>query len=67
MTIAGLALFNTIGNALLNSLKEEKTKEASFITFLVAVSGVSILGVGAAFWSLVAGIFSYGVLEYKKR
>ncbi len=67
MTIAGLALFNTIGNALLNSLKEEKTKEASFITFLVAVSGVSILGVGAAFWSLIAGIFSYGVLEYKKR
>jgi benzoate membrane transport protein len=67
MTIAGLALFHTISTALLSALKDEKTKEASFITFLMAVSGVSILGIGSAFWSLVAGLFSYAVLEYRKR
>lgn len=67
MTIAGLALLGTIGNALSTALSDEKKKESALITFLVAISGVQFLGVAAAFWSLIAGLISYLILESKKQ
>lgn len=38
--------------------------EPALITLLVAASGTTILGVGAAFWSLVAGLVVHAVLRY---
>lgn len=55
MAIAGLALIGTIGNALTQALHDEPSREAALITFLVTASGVSLAGVGAPFWGLVAG------------
>ncbi len=55
MAIAGLALIGTIGNALTQALHDERSREAALITFLVTASGVSLAGVGAPFWGLVAG------------
>lgn len=66
MTVAGLALLGTIGSALSTALSQEKMKESALITFLVAISGIQFLGVAAAFWSLVAGLVSYVILEYKR-
>lgn len=66
MTIAGLALLGTIGNSLSTALSDEKMKESALITFLVAISGVQFFGIAAAFWSLVAGLSAYLILEYKK-
>ena len=37
------------------------------ITFLVAVSGVTIAGVGSAFWGVVAGSLALFVQHYGKR
>jgi benzoate membrane transport protein len=54
--IAGLALFGTIGNGLFSALKVEGEREPALITFLVTASGVTLLGVGSAFWGLVAGV-----------
>ncbi len=54
--IAGLALLGTIGNSLSQALNEAEGREAALITFMVAVSGVSFWGIGAAFWALVAGL-----------
>jgi benzoate membrane transport protein len=53
--VAGLALLNAFGAALHNALADTREREAALITFLVSASGVSIYGVGAALWGLLAG------------
>lgn len=55
MAIAGLALFGTIGNSLAAAMREESDREPALIAFLVTASGVSLGGIGSAFWGLVAG------------
>ena len=50
VALAGLALMGTIGNGLAAAVTEEKNREAAIITFLVTASGVSMLGIGSAFW-----------------
>jgi len=54
-TLAGLALLGTIGGSLFQALAHEKERDAAVVTFLVTASGVTLLGVGSAFWGLVAG------------
>ena len=56
--IAGIALLGTIGSSLAAALGDETSREAALITFLVTASGVSIAGIGSAFWGLVAGIIT---------
>src|SRR5208283_74145 len=53
--VAGLALLNAFGSALHNALADTQEREAALIAFLVTDSGVSIYGVGGAFWGLTAG------------
>ncbi len=55
VAIAGLALLGTIGKGLATALLNEKDREAALITFLVTASGMSLLGIGSAFWGLVFG------------
>ncbi len=55
LSIAGLALLGTIGNGLAVALESARDREPALITFLVTASGVTLLGVGSAFWGLVAG------------
>ncbi len=61
--LAGLALFGTIGNGLAAALRDELQREAALITFLVTASGVTLLGVGSAFWGLLAGVVALLVLR----
>ena len=56
MAIAGIALFGTIGNSLAAALREEQDREPALITFLVTASGLSLGGIGSAFWGLLAGV-----------
>jgi benzoate membrane transport protein len=37
------------------------------MTFLVAASGLSFLGIGAAFWALLAGLLVREVLKVRNR
>lgn len=53
--VAGIALFGTIANSLAMALREESDREAALVTFLVTASGLSLGGIGSAFWGLVAG------------
>ncbi|MBO9828200.1 benzoate/H(+) symporter BenE family transporter [Xanthomonas sp. A2111] len=55
MAIAGIALFGTIGNSLAAALREEHEREPALIAFLVTASGLSLFGIGAALWGLLAG------------
>lgn len=53
--IAGIALFGTIGKGLTTALSVEADREAALITFLVTASGMTLVGIGSAFWGLLAG------------
>jgi benzoate membrane transport protein len=54
--IAGIALLGTIGNSLTGALLEEKGRDAALITFLVTASGLTLYGIGSAFWGLLFGL-----------
>jgi benzoate membrane transport protein len=63
LALAGLALLNTIASSLSTALAETSTREAAAITFLVTASGVTLFGIGAAFWGLISGITALLVLR----
>jgi benzoate membrane transport protein len=56
--VAGLALLGTIGGSLAAALREESEREPAVVTFLVTASGVSLVGIGSAFWGLIAGVIA---------
>ncbi|MFY1685718.1 benzoate/H(+) symporter BenE family transporter [Micromonospora sp. WMMD730] len=61
--VAGLALLGALAGALTSALSstppsvvpDPRSREAAVVTFVVTASGVSLLGVGGAFWGLLAG------------
>lgn len=67
LAIAGLALLGTIGNGLAAALSHEREREPALVTFLVTASGVTLFGIGSAFWGLVAGALSRAVLQASRR
>lgn len=56
VAIAGFALLGTIGNSLHGALSDEKERDPALVTFLVTASGLSLFGVGSAFWGLLFGL-----------
>lgn len=58
IAIAGMALLGTIGASLVAALREESEREPALVTFLVTASGLSMFGIGSAFWGLVAGVLT---------
>ena len=62
--IAGLALLNTIASSLNTALHRERDREAAIITMLVTASGLSMLGVGSAFWGLIFGLFALKLFSW---
>ena len=61
LALAGLALLSTIANSLYTAVSDDAAREAAVITFVVTASGLSLFGIGAAFWGLVAGVSAYFV------
>ncbi|TPG57057.1 benzoate/H(+) symporter BenE family transporter [Ewingella americana] len=66
-TIAGLALLGTISGSLHRALAEESQRDAAIVTFLITASGLSLLGVGSAFWGLVGGLITHFILRYSRQ
>lgn len=64
--VAGLALMASLANALAIALKDEHHRMAATTAFVVTASGLTLLGVGSAFWGLVAGLVVL-VLENLKK
>jgi len=65
VAIAGLALLGSIGGGLAVALKDETHREAALITFLVTLSGVSLAGIGSAFWGVAAGALALFVQQWR--
>ncbi|WLI77424.1 benzoate/H(+) symporter BenE family transporter [Kosakonia sp. H02] len=66
-TLAGLALLGTISGSLHQALVKETDRDAAIVTFLVTASGITLLGIGSAFWGLVMGGICYGALSVMHR
>jgi len=66
LAIAGLALLGSIGGGLAVALKGETHREAALITFLVTLSGLTLWGIGSAFWGVVAGTLALFVQTLRR-
>ena len=66
VAIAGIALLSTIGNGLASALRDERHREAALITFLVTLSGITLMDIGSAFWGVVAGSLALFVQQYQQ-
>jgi benzoate membrane transport protein len=56
--IAGIGLLGTIGSSLTSALLTDRWREAAVVTFLATASGLKLLGIGSAFWGLIAGLLT---------
>ena len=65
VAVAGLALLGTIGGGLAAALKDDVHREAALVTFLVTLSGLSLGGIGSAFWGVVAGAVTLFVQQWR--
>ncbi|WP_193788194.1 benzoate/H(+) symporter BenE family transporter [Marinobacterium aestuarii] len=59
--LAGLALLGAIGSSLSAAMEQKDQLDAALITFMTTASGISVLGIGAAFWGVVLGCLAHFV------
>jgi benzoate membrane transport protein len=62
VTLAGLALFNVLRDSMTTAFAAD-FRIGALVAFVVTVSGVAPLGIGAAFWGLVLGYAVSRALE----
>jgi benzoate membrane transport protein len=55
LALAGLALLGTIASGLAAATADERYREAAVVSYFVVLSGISLVGIGSAFWGIVAG------------
>ncbi|MEO5807874.1 benzoate/H(+) symporter BenE family transporter [Devosia sp.] len=65
--VAGLALLSSLASALSGALAQEESRLPAILTFVTTASGITIVGVGAPFWGLVAGIGLMLILHFGVR
>ncbi len=56
LSLAGIALLNTFANAIKTAVSDDATRLAGVVTFIIGAASVTILGIGGAFWALLAGV-----------
>lgn len=61
--IAGVALLASMGSSLTGAMNDAAHRDSALITFLVTVSGITIGGIGSAFWGLIAGLMAHWILN----
>ena len=65
--MAGTALLGSTAGALGSAMADAKERLAAVGTLAVTVSGVSLLGVGSAFWGLCFGLLIVGLERLLRR
>lgn len=53
---AGLALFPVVSVSLSTALRAEQGRDGALVTFAVSASGITLFGLGPAFWGLIFGL-----------
>ncbi|MEO8242711.1 MAG: benzoate/H(+) symporter BenE family transporter [bacterium] len=65
--LVALALLGPLTGALTGAYTPPTTRFAATITLAVTASGIGLLGIGAAFWGLVAGLVVFGLEAFARR
>jgi len=65
--VAGIALFGALASSLAGAVAEPSERDAAMVTFLMAASGLNLLGIGGAFWGLLAGGVVLGIQRFRHR
>ena len=55
-TVAGVALLGAFASACAGAMSDESARLPAAVTLVVAASGATVAGVGAAFWALLVGV-----------
>ncbi|GAB6389690.1 benzoate/H(+) symporter BenE family transporter [Stutzerimonas marianensis] len=63
LSVAALALLGSIGSGLTQAMQQPSEREAALVTFMVTASGLTLFGIGAALWGLIAGILTLVILK----
>jgi benzoate membrane transport protein len=66
LSIAALALLGSIGNGLAQAMQAPAERDAALVTFMITASGMTLLGIGSAFWGLVGGAVTLLILNWRK-
>ncbi|MBT2368254.1 benzoate/H(+) symporter BenE family transporter [Streptomyces sp. ISL-10] len=61
--VAGVALLGALAGGLTGAMQEPRDREAALITFLATASGLTLFGIGSAFWGLLSGVVAHVVLS----
>lgn len=67
IAIAGIALLGIISSSLSHAMHDSQHREAALITFLCSASGITLLGIGAAFWGLIAGVLTNVLISLSRK
>ncbi|MFB7598721.1 benzoate/H(+) symporter BenE family transporter [Streptomyces sp. NPDC056160] len=67
LATAGVGLLATIESSLTTALSDKSSREAAVVTFLATASGVTLLGIGSAFWGLLAGALTTVIATVGRR
>ena len=66
-TVVGTALLAPLTAALTASVAHEQERFPAILAFVVTASGMTLIGIGSAFWGLLAGVLAVGVERLKRR
>lgn len=64
--VAGLALLGSLAGAASKALQTSSEHIPAIVTFVTTASGLSILGIGAAFWGLIAGGAVLALMAFRR-
>lgn len=65
--VAGVALLGVFASASAGAMSDADDRLPAAVTFAVAASGIAVLGVGSAFWALVAGVALRALVVSERR
>ena len=61
--VAGVALLSAFAGACAGAMADEPARIPAAMTLVVAASGTTVAGIGAAFWALVVGVIAHRLLR----
>ncbi|MER7708069.1 benzoate/H(+) symporter BenE family transporter [Kitasatospora sp. NPDC097605] len=64
--IAGVALLASLQGSLAAAVAAERGRDAAVVTFLASASGMTLFGIGSAFWGLLFGLGTHLALDARR-
>ncbi|MEN7526317.1 MULTISPECIES: benzoate/H(+) symporter BenE family transporter [unclassified Cupriavidus] len=65
--VAAFALLGSIANGLTVAMQTPAERESALLTFMITASGMTLAGVGSAFWGVVGGMLALLILKPREQ